>query len=668
TMHDISLPLTEPVVIFMVVLLIVLIIPVVLRKTNVPSIIGLIIAGIIMGPHALNIIADNDTIELFSHVGLLYIMFLAGLEIEFSEFRKNSLRGIFFGIATFVLPFFLGYYASIYLLSLSMMPSILIGIMLSSNTLIAFPSISQLGITKSSAVNTAISGTVIADTLVLIMLAFVTALMNDGESNRFLLTFFLSFGSFTFAIFFLLPKLSRWFFRNIAMDGYLQYLFTLSVLFASAYAAELAGAEPIIGAFFAGLALNRLIPSSSALMNRIDFVGNTLFIPFFLISVGMLVNLGVLFTGFRPILYAVLFITLAISSKWMAAWVTKVIFRQTKAEMDTIFGLTSARAAATLAVAMVGLSYGVLNEDIFNGVILLILGSSLFSSLITEKAGRDLVREESEKLPVSDTIKQRRILVPIANPENIEKLIDLAILLSDPKLTEPVYPLAIVKDDADAKNRIARNKSVIEKLSRHAAASGISLQSITRVDVNIPLSITRVSKELNISEIIMGWSGRTREMSRIFGNMVETVLNRSNNTVIVAHLPQPLSLAERIYVFVPENAELEKGFPYWMNILSNLCEQLSASVTFNIPGGSGDNLEKAIRKNFKDNSSRIVRFTDWNNAWELKTNDDDEPMYVIINARTHTMSYTQKFFSLTFNLPSSLSDHNVLNIYPQQYS
>lgn len=667
-MHEISLPLTEPVVIFMVVLLIVLIIPVVLRKTNVPSIIGLIIAGIIMGPHALNIIADNDTVELFSHVGLLYIMFLAGLEIEFSEFRKNSFRGIFFGLATFAFPFFLGYYASIYLLSLSMMPSILIGIMLSSNTLIAFPSISQLGITKSSAVNTAISGTVIADTLVLIMLAFVTALMNDGESNRFLLTFFLSFGSFTFAIFFLLPKLSRWFFRNIAMDGYLQYLFTLSALFASAYAAELAGAEPIIGAFFAGLALNRLIPSSSALMNRIDFVGNTLFIPFFLISVGMLVNLGILFTGFRPILYAVLFITLAISSKWVAAWVTKVIFRQTKAEMNTIFGLTSARAAATLAVAMVGLSYGVLNEDIFNGVILLILGSSLFSSLITEKAGRDLVREESEKLPVTDTIKQRRILVPIANPENIEKLIDLAILLSDPKLTEPVYPLAIVKDDADAKNRIARNKSVIEKLSRHAAASGISLQSITRVDVNIPLSITRVSKELNISEIIMGWSGRTREMSRIFGNMVETVLNRSNNTVIVAHLPQPLSLAERIYVFVPENAELEKGFPYWMNILSNLCEQLSASVTFNIPGGSGDNLEKAIRKNFKDNSPRIVRFTDWNDVWELKTNDDDEPMYVVINARKHTMSYTQKFFSLTFNLPSALADHNVLNIYPQQYS
>ncbi|MFP4488025.1 MAG: cation:proton antiporter [Bacteroidales bacterium] len=667
-MHDISIPLTEPVVIFMVVLLIVLIIPVVLRKTNVPSIIGLIITGIIMGPHALNIIADNDTIELFSHVGLLYIMFLAGLEIEFSEFRKNSIRGIFFGIATFALPFLLGYYASIYLLSLSMIPSILIGLMLSSNTLIAFPSISQLGITKSSAVNTAISGTVIADTLVLIMLAFVTALMNDGESKRFLLTFFLSFGSFTFAIFFLLPKLSRWFFRNIAMDGYLQYLFTLSALFASAYAAELAGAEPIIGAFFAGLALNRLIPSSSALMNRIDFVGNTLFIPFFLISVGMLVNLGILFTGFRPILYAVLFITLAISSKWVAAWVTKVIFRQTKAEMNTIFGLTSARAAATLAVAMVGLSYGVLNEDIFNGVILLILGSSLFSSLITEKAGRDLVREESEKLPVPDTIKQRRILVPIANPENIEKLIDLAILLSDPKLTEPVYPLAIVKDDADAKNRIARNKSIIEKLSRHAAASGISLQSITRVDVNIPLSITRVSKELSISEIIMGWSGRTRELSRIFGNMVETVLNRSNNTVIVAHLPQPLSLAERIYVFVPENAELEKGFPYWMNILSNLCEQLSASVTFNIPGGSGDNLEKAIRKDFKDNSSRIVRFTDWNNAWEMKTNDDDEPMYVIINARTHTMSYTQKFFSLTFNLPSSLADHNVLNIYPQQYS
>lgn len=667
-MHDISFPLTDPFIIFMVVLLIVLIIPVALRKTNTPTIIGLIIIGIIIGPHALNIIADNDTIELFSHVGLLYIMFLAGLEIEFSEFRKNSLRGIFFGIATFAFPFLFGYYTSIYILSLSLIPSVFIGIMLASNTLIAFPSVSKLGITKSSAVNTAISGTVIADTLVLILLAFVTASLNDGDGMGFMLTFFLSFGTFTFAIFFLLPRLSRWFFRNIAMDGHLHYLFTLSALFASAYAAEIAGAEPIIGAFFAGLAMNRLIPSSSALMNRIDFVGNTLFIPFFLISVGMLVNLGVLFTGFRPILYAALFIILAISSKWLAAGVTKIIFRQTKAEMNTIFGLTSARAAATLAVAMVGLSYGVLNEDIFNGVILLILGSSLFSSYITERAGKDLVREESERLPGPDTIKQRRILVPIANPENIEKLIDLAILLSDPKLTEPVYPLAIVRDDADAKKRMALNKPVIEKLGRHAAASGISLQSITRVDINIPLAITRVSKELNISEIIMGWSGRTREVSRIFGNMVETVLNRSDNTVIIANLPQPLSLADRIFVFVPENAELEKGFPYWMNILSNLCNQLSASITFNIPERSGDRLEKAIKKSFKDKSVRFRCFADWNNVWEMESTNNDEPMYVIINARTHTISYTHKFFSLTFSLPPSLEDHNVLNIYPQQYS
>ncbi len=667
-MHNISFPLTDPFVIFMVILLIVLIIPVALRKTNTPTIIGLIITGIIIGPHALNIIADNDTIELFSHVGLLYIMFLAGLEIEFSEFRKNSLRGIFFGIATFAFPFFFGYYTSIFILSLNMIPSVFIGIMLASNTLIAFPSVSKLGITKSSAVNTAISGTVIADTLVLVLLAFVTASLNEGDGKGFLLTFFLSFGSFSFAIFFLLPRLSRWFFKNIAMDGHLHYLFTLSALFASAFAAEIAGAEPIIGAFFAGLALNRLIPSSSALMNRIDFVGNTLFIPFFLISVGMLVNLGILFTGFRPILYAVLFITLAISSKWLAAGVTKIIFRQTKAEMNTIFGLTSARAAATLAIAMVGLSYGVLNEDIFNGAILLILGSSLFSSYITERAGKDLVREESEKLRGPDTIKQRRILVPIANPENIEKLIDLAILLSDPKLTEPVYPLAIVRDDADAKKRMALNKPVIEKLGRHAAASGISLQSITRVDINIPLAITRVSKELNISEIIMGWSGRTREVSRIFGNMVETVLNRSNNTIIIANLPQPPALTDRIFVFVPANAELEQGFPYWMNILSNLSDQLSASVTFNIPEKQGDRLEKAIKKNFKDNSARFNSFTDWNNAWEMEPADNDEAMYVIINARKHSMSYTQKFFSLTYNLPASLADHNVLNIYPQQYN
>ncbi|MEE4215339.1 MAG: cation:proton antiporter [Bacteroidales bacterium] len=664
-MHPFSLPLTEPVVIFMVVLLIVLLVPLALRRTNTPSIIGLIIVGIIMGPHALNVIADNDTIELFSTVGLLYIMFLAGLEIEFSEFRKNSFRSVFFGLTSFVFPFFLGYFTGIYILSLNIIPSLLIGILLSSNTLIAYPSANKLGISRSPAVITAVSGTVIADTLVLMLLAFATAMLKEGDKNNFLVTFFISFGLFTAVMFILLPKLSQWFFRYMSFDGQLQFIYMLCILFASAYIAELAGAEPIIGAFFAGLAVNRLIPASSTLMNRIDFVGNTLFIPFFLISVGMLFDLKILFSGFLPIIYALLLTVLALGGKWLAAWLTKVLFRQTKAEMNTVFGLTAARTAATLAVVMVGYEYGVLDRDIFNAVILLILITSLVSSYITEKSGRQLALEESRRIAEEDTSGPRRILVPIANPKNVEKLIDFAILLSHQKSQEPVYPLAIIRDGDNARRRIEYNKPVLEKLHEYASAAGVTLQTITRVDINIPLAIARVSKELNISEIIIGWSGRTNEISRIFGNMLEAVLRGTSNTVIVTHMPHPLNLTDRMLVYIPENAENEPGFLNWLILLEHLCKQLNCAVTFHILEDSGPVLVNQLNKYFKKHSIKIRKAENWSGMWSLSS-PSEESMYVIINARTGTLSYTQKFYNLTYSLPEEIKNNNVLNIYPGQ--
>ncbi|MBS0010299.1 MAG: cation:proton antiporter [Bacteroidales bacterium] len=665
-MELLSLPLTDPVVIFMVVLLIVLIIPIMLRKTNMPTIIGLIIAGILLGPNALNIIGDNDTIELFSKVGLLYIMFLAGLEIEFSEFRKNTSRGIFFGISTFAIPFLLGYLAGIYILSLNIIPSLLIGILLASNTLIAYPSVKSLGITKSPSVVTAVSGTVIADTLVLIILAFVTALLKEGDNSNFLLTFFISFGVFTAAMFILLPRLSHWFFKNIVFDGQMQFIFSLCILFVSAFAAELAEAEPIIGAFFAGLAINRLIPSSSTLMNRIDFVGNTLFIPFFLISVGMLVNLQVLFSGFLPLLYAGLLITIAVAGKWLAAWLTKIIFKLTKPEMNTVFGLTTARTAATLAVVVVGYEYGVLNKDIFNAVILLILATSLVSSYITEQAGKQLAMEERKKISEDETSQPLRILVPVANPRNIEKLIDLAILLTHKESEESIFPLAIVRDDKNARKRISYNKPILEKLKKYASAAGVNLQSITRLDINIPMAIARVSKELNISDIIIGWSGRTNEITRIFGNMVEAILNSTTNTVIVSHLPRQLNLTERMFVYVPENAEKEPGFYSWISLLEHLCKQLDAAATFLILKDSDPDLAGTIEKNFSKHSLKITEMSDWSDLWSASSRTA-ESLHVIINARPHTISFTQKFYNLTYSLPQDISDNNILNIYPRQY-
>jgi len=435
-------------------------------------------------------------------------------------------------------------------------------------------------------------------------------------------------------------------------------------LFASAFASELAGAEPIIGVFFAGLALNRLIPSRSVLMNRIDFVGNTLFIPFFLLSVGMLVDVKSIFGNSLQNVYVLVLIFIAISSKWIASWVTKLLFKLTRNEHRVIFGLTTARAAATLAIALVGLNYGVLSDEMFNGIIILIMVTSLFSSIVTGRAGKELAIEENSKQIEKDVEPTNRILVPIANPGNVEKMIDLAILLYHPGGMDPIYPLAIVQDDVESKYNIVSNRPVLDKIINQAAASEISVQGITRIDVNIPTAITRVSKELNISDILLGWSGKTkRGIDKILGNMLETILENSSSNVIVSQLPQPLSLTTSIIVFVPANAEKEFGFNHWAGILAHLSKELSSPIKFYTLLDTGEPIEKALKKYLNGFSYKFIEISNWPDI-DLITNSDKHALYMFINSRKQTLSYSHYLYGLTYYLPESLKHFNVLNIYP----
>lgn len=658
-----TLPVTDPVLIFAIVLLAIMAIPVLFRKTNIPSIVGMIVFGIIVGPHAFHILHESQVMELFGKVGLLYIMFLAGLEIEFIEFRKNSRTSIFFGLLSFLIPYGLGYGASVYFLGFDFVAASLVGILLSSNTLIAFPLASSLGLAKTPAVTTAVSGTVIADTLVLVFLAFLTTMLN-GEGEGGFISFIISFSIFSFAVFFLLPKLSAWFFRHITLDGTTQYLFVFTMLFVSAFTAELAGAEPIIGAFFAGLALNRLIPHSSTLMNRIDFVGNSLFIPFFLISVGMLIRLDIFLSGYMLLIYAVALLVLGIGGKWIAAYVTKLIFKITNNEMQTIFGLTSARAAATLAVVLVGMRYGVISEDIFNATIILIMVSSLFSSWHTQRYGKRLAIDESRKEPEANTTLSQRILVPIANPATVKKLLDLAIMIHNPKSAEPIYSLAVVKDDHEARKHLAAIKPILEEMRRHAAASGVSLEGFNRLDANIPEAIVKTSIEINASTLILGWSGRDADLSRIFGYMFEAILKASYNQVIISNLPQPLETTDVLLVLVPRNATVEHGFDRWANTLMQLAKEMSASLVFY----AEENDYAILRKRFKQFGIQLKdKSLGYNtDAYFEQHFQSKQKLFVLINARQQSLSYNLHHWNLTYKIPQLLPDENVLMIYPEQ--
>ncbi len=663
-----ELPISEPVLVFSFILLIVLIVPLFLHNTKTPSIIGLIIIGIIIGPNATNLIANNDIVKLFSKVGLLYIMFLAGLDIEYTEFRKNRTKSIFFGLLSFLVPFAMGYYAALHLLSSSIVVSVLTGILLASNTLIAFPIVKKLNISRSQAVNIAVSGTVIADTIVLAVLAFTSSVLLDSKDMISSLgIFIISFGGFSFIIFWGIPRISKWFFHNIPGDSHTQYLYVLSILFIASFAAEIAGAEPIIGAFFAGLALNRLIPRSSTLMGHIELVGNTLFIPVFLISIGMLVNLTSIFGSFKTFLFAALLITLAISGKWFAAFVTKVVFRQSMNEMNTIFGLTAARAAATLAIALVGYNYGLISKDIFNAIILMILASSLISSYLTEIYGKRLALAENEQAfdETGAETETERILVPIANPYTMAKLTEISVYMKTVNTSEPLYTLYVLDDNNKKGSRTASFNKTLEKITGHASSMGVKIQNIIRNDVSVPEAIIKTSKELLISKIILGWSGRSPDLNKIFGNILESTLKGTGKEVIVCNLPQPVNTISTINVFVPENAENEIGFSQWINTLLNLNQQLSSRFYV----FSMDPTRKAIKEvlHLQKNKQSL----EWQESNDLdvffdKCKKSEESLFVIISSRPQYVSFKLPLWRFTYYVPENMGDQNFLIIYPRQ--
>lgn len=350
---SITLPLEDPILKFLLILVIILAAPLLLNKLKIPYLLGLIIAGAVIGPHGLNLVLRDSSIILSGTAGLLYIMFLSGLDMDMSDFKKNSWRSLIFGLYTFCVPLGLGILAGYYILGFPIYSSILLAGLFASQTLIAYPIVSKLGISRDKAVTIAVGGTVITDTLALLLLTVIVGMATGNVDETFWwrlsASVLLSIG----IILFLFPLLAHWFFKHCS-DSVSQYIFVLAMVFLGAYLAHMAGLEPIIGAFLSGLALNRQIPRTSPLMNRIEFVGNAIFIPFFLIGVGMLIDYRAFFRDWESIEVAMVMIALITLAKFLAAYFTQKTFRLSNDQRTVIFGLSSAHVAATLAAVMVG--------------------------------------------------------------------------------------------------------------------------------------------------------------------------------------------------------------------------------------------------------------------------------------------------------------------------
>jgi Kef-type K+ transport system membrane component KefB/nucleotide-binding universal stress UspA family protein len=670
-MHEFELPLGNPVLIFSLILFIILLSPILLRKLNIPGIIGLIIAGVVIGPYGLNILEKSSAIDLFSTIGLLYIMFIAGLELDMNEFKSNRNKSLLFGLFTFIFPLSIGFPVCYYLLGYDFNASFLTASMFATHTLVAYPIVSKLGVSKNQAVAITVGGTILTDTAVLIILAVIMGNSQGNLNSEFWIRLGVSLAIFSAIMFLIIPRFAKWFFRKLESEKHSHYIFVLSIVFLAAFLAEVAGVEPIIGAFAAGLALNKLIPHSSALMNRIEFIGNSLFIPFFLISVGMLVDVSVILSGPTALIVAGTLSVVALFGKWFAALFTQLIFKYSKAQRQLIFGLSSAHAAATLAVILVGYKAEILDENILNGTIILILITCIVASFATEKAAKKIVIEsedDTEGLIKSTGAHSEHILLPIANVSTIEKLLEFAIFIKENKSANPISILSVVSNNNEAEINILKARNKLEEFVRQASASETKVNIITTIDHNTASGIARISREIMADIIVLGWPQRAGFLDKLIGEKVESILSNTDKTTFICHLIKPMVLHKRIVIVAPPLTEHENGFGLWVSKITKLAQELSITIVIYCNEATEIAVEKFFKKAKLTASIKVESFKDWEDFLVLSRHIHEDDLLVLVSARKGATSYLSALDNLPVKLENHFAENSKLVIYPQQFT
>ncbi len=672
---DLTLPLKNPVLIFALILFIILFAPLLLNKLKIPHLIGLIIAGAIIGPHGLNLMLRDSSIILFGTVGLLYIMFMAGLEIDLAIFKKNSGKSVVFGLFTFVIPMAMGTIAGVYYLHYSMPSSLLLASMFASHTLIAYPIVSKLGISKNRAVAVSVGGTLIADTAALLMLAVITGMATGNISHEFWIKLSVSVVVFGLLVLFGFPVIGRWFFKRYD-DNVSQYIFVLGMVFFAAFLAEAAGVEAIIGAFLAGLALNRLIPHTSPLMNRIEFVGNALFIPFFLIGVGMMVDYRAFIKDFDTIKVAIAMTVIATVSKYLAAWLTQKTYKFSADERRVIFGLTNARVAAALAVVLVGYNIilgetetgepiRLLNDSVLNGTLLMILVTCTVATFVAQKGAQNIaISEASEAGAVEDEEGQEKILIPINNPDTANEVINLSITVKSKRNKNGLFVLHVLDDDNSDGAAEKKAKKLLDQASVAAAATDNYLHELLRYDLNTVNGIANVVKEHKITDLILGLHQNDGISDSFLGNLTEGILTRCNTTTLIYKSVQPLATVKRHLVIVPERAEREIGFAFWLVKVWNIARNTGAKLVFY---GSNQTLAyiRAVQKKHPVDTE-FNNFYDWNDFLILARDLRPDDNLIIVMSRKEHLSYHANMGKVPAYLNKYFQPNNFILIYPVQ--
>ena len=667
---SLTLPVTDPTWIFLLVLLIILFAPILLNKLRIPHIIGMILAGLVIGEHGFNILVRDSSFELFGKVGLYYIMFLAGLEMNMGDFKKNRGKAVMLGLLAFVIPIGIGLVTNMMLLKYSLVTSILLASMYASHTLVAYPIVIRYGVSRHRSVSIAVGGTAVTDTLTLLVLAVVGGLFKGESGGLFWLWLVVKVIFLGALIMYSFPRIGRWFFRRYD-DNVMQFIFVLAMVFLGAGLMEFVGMEGILGAFLAGLVLNRLIPHVSPLMNHLEFVGNALFIPYFLIGVGMLIDIHVIFGQGDALKVAAVMIVVALVGKWIASWLTQKIYKMAPIERELMFGLSNAQAAATLAAVLVGYNIilpngeRLLNEDVLNGTVLLILVTCVVSSFITERAARKIAMCEAH-LEEERTVEAERILIPVANPDTIEYLMNLSLLIRNTKQKDNLLALNVINDNNTSEGLELRGKRYLEKAAMITASADVPLRQITRYDLNIASGIIHTAKEYEVTDVIIGLHRKVNIVDSFFGMLAENLLKGLHREVMIAKFLIPINTIRRIIIAVPPKAEYEAGFQKWVEHFCRMGGTLGCRVHFFANEETTVQLQALVKKKYGQTLTDFSRLDDWGDLLILTGQVNYDHLLVVISARRGSISYDSSFEKLPAQLSKYFSNNSLIVLYPDQ--
>ena len=663
---------TSPVLIFFIVLVIILLSPVVLNRFKIPHIIGLIVAGVVIGPYGLNVLARDMSFELFGQVGILYIMFLAGIEIDMYHLKRNLKRGLVFGLLTFLFPMIVGTLASVYVLKMSWVTSILLASMYASHTLISYPIVARFGLTKNPAVLIAVVGTIIAVIGALLVLA---GAMNVQRTGEFvwgdLLRLLLELTIYCVVILYTYPRVTRWFFKNYS-DNVTQYIFVMAMVFLASWFAQIIELEAVLGAFFAGLVLNRYVPNASPLMNRIEFLGNSLFIPYFLIGVGMMIDVKVV-SNVNTLYVAGNMIVVALIGKWVAAWIAQKIYGMKGVERKMMFGLTTAHTAVALAVVTIGYNMimpdgsRMMDETVLNGTVLMILVTCAIAPIVTARAASkmriDMLTDEGAE--VGDSKRETKILIPVANPITAQSLTELALLLRNPRRKTDIYAIHVRNDNSASSRAIGRN--ALDIAIKAGSSVDAEIIPIERYDINTVAGLLNAIEERDITDVIIGMHRKATIIDSFFGAKIEQLLKATNQMVVMTRCFIPVNTVTRIVVAVPPMAQFETGFGRWVRAIGNLAREIGCRVIFCCHPDTQPLIRGVLHRGRYDIRHEYRDVEQWEDFVLLSNRILEDDLFILVSARESSVSHNNDMADSPGFLQKYFSRNNLIVLYPEQF-